>query len=134
MSDSGSVKRGTTSRWLHTGMLLGLIVLLLTLTVDAWQRSAPPLVLLFWFLPLVILLPGIYRDRLRTVTWLSFVSLLYFLWAVLRIFAEPASVRAQLELVAVVLLFNCSMFYIRARARELAASADSSSSTEADKG
>jgi uncharacterized membrane protein len=59
------------------------------------------------------------RDRMRAVIWVSFVTLLYFLFAVQRVFAEPDSVRAIVELVAVIGLFNSSMFYVRYRAREL---------------
>ena len=132
MSSADPIPRGPAARRLRVGMLAALTLLLGTLAVDAWQRSAPPLILVFWFLPIVVLLPGIARDRLRTVTWLSFVSLLYFLLAVLRIFAEPGSPRAQLELLAVIVLFNCSMFYIRQRGKELSASATSSSLAEAE--
>ena len=70
---------------------------------------------------MLILLPGVFRDHLRAVVWVSFVSLLYFLLAVQRLFAEPASLRALLELVAVVTLFFSTMFYVRWRARELRA-------------
>ena len=75
--------------------------------------------LLLWLA--LILLPGVFRDHLRAVVWVSFVSLLYFLLAVQRLFAEPASLRALLELVAVVTLFFSTMFYVRWRARELRA-------------
>jgi uncharacterized membrane protein len=105
-------------------MWLGLLLLLATQALDAWQRAVPAALLVFWFVPLLILLPGIVRDGLRSVTWLAFVSLLYFVFAVLRIFAEPESLRAQTELVAVILLFMCSMFYVRQRSKELRSSAD----------
>lgn len=115
------VSRAGSSRLLWLTLWASLLALLLTQAVDAWQRAAPPQVWLFWFLPLLVLLPGVLRDKLRSVVWLSFVSLLYFVWAVLRIFAEPESPRAQLELIAVILLFLSTMFYVRARARELRA-------------
>ena len=115
------IRRGRVARRLWMGLWLSLAVLLGAQGVYAWQRSAPVAVWLFLFLPLLVLLPGLYRDRLRSVVWLSFVSLMYFLWSVLRVFAQPDSLRAQVELLAVVVLFLCAMFYIRQRARELRA-------------
>lgn len=115
------IRRGRLARRLWMGLWLSLAVLLGAQGVYAWQRSAPVAVWLFLFLPLLVLLPGLYRDRLRSVVWLSFVSLMYFLWSVLRVFAQPDSLRAQVELLAVVVLFLCAMFYIRQRARELRA-------------
>lgn len=112
------IRRGRVARRLWMGLWLSLAVLLGAQGVYAWQRSAPVAVWLFLFLPLLVLLPGLYRDRLRSVVWLSFVSLMYFLWSVLRVFAQPDSLRAQVELLAVVVLFLCAMFYIRQRARE----------------
>lgn len=113
------VPRRASVAWIYTGMWCALLLLLGTQIMDAWQRSVPPVLLFFWFTPLLILLPGMLRDRLRSVTWMAFVSLMYFIWSVLRIFAEPESFRAQLELAAVILLFICSGFYVRQRGREL---------------
>jgi uncharacterized membrane protein len=76
-----------------------------------------------WYLPLLVLVPGMLRDRLRSVAWLSFVSLMYFVVGVQRLFAEPGSLRAQVELLAVIGLFMASMFYVRQRGRELRAAA-----------
>ena len=115
------IQRGRVAQRIWIGLWLSLAVLLTTQGVYAWQRSAPVAVWMFWFLPLLVLFPGLYRDRLRSVVWLSFVSLMYFLWSVLRVFAQPDSLRAQIELLAVVVLFLCAMFYIRRRARELRA-------------
>lgn len=115
------IQRGRVAWRLWMGLWLSLAVLLGAQGVYAWQRAAPVVVWLCLFLPLLVLLPGLYRDRLRSVVWLSFVSLMYFLWSVLRVFAQPDSLRAQVELLAVVVLFLCAMFYIRQRARELRA-------------
>jgi len=111
--------RGATTRWLWWS-LWGCALLLLALeALDAWQRAAPLPVWLIKILPLAVVLPGVLRDSLNSVIWVCFVSLLYFLVAVQRVFAEPASPRAVLELVAVVGLFLAGMFYTRYRAREL---------------
>jgi uncharacterized membrane protein len=125
-----SLPRGVGVAWIWRGLWAGLTLLFATQIWDAWQRAVPAAVWIFWFLPLLVLLPGVIRDRLRSVTWLAFVSLLYFVWAVLRLFAEPQSPRALMEMFAVILLFVCSMFYVRQRARELRAAEPETASTE----
>jgi uncharacterized membrane protein len=88
---------------------------------STWQRSAPAVVWLFKLGPLLLVLPGVLKDRLRSMVWLSFITLLYFLFAVQRMFAEPSSVRAMAELTAIVMLFMSVMFYVRWRTQELRA-------------
>lgn len=119
-----TAKPAANGRMLWYALWLSFFALVALEVLDAWQRSVPMLLWILWLLPLGILLPGLLRGRLRTVTWLAFVSLLYFVLAVLRLFAEPESTRAQLELVAVIGLFTCSMFYVRVRGRELLANAE----------
>jgi len=121
MASDRTPPRGTSSHWLHIGLWVALGVLIAVLALDAWRRQVPLVIGLFWFAPLAILLPGLLRDRLRSVAWLSFVTLLYFVGGVQRVFAEPDSPRAVLELLSVIALFLCSMFYIRQRGRELRA-------------
>jgi uncharacterized membrane protein len=110
---------GTTSLWVAAWA--GAVLLLACEALDAYQRGAPAVVWFFKLAPLLLVLPGALRDRLRSWVWVSFVSLLYFLFAVQRVFAEPAALRGQLELLAVVVLFLASMLYVRWRARELRA-------------
>jgi uncharacterized membrane protein len=98
--------------WVSVAVLLACEVL------DALRRDVPAVVWVIKLAPLLAVLPGALRDGMRAMVWLSFVSLLYFLFAVQRIFAEPASPRALLELLAVILTFVASMLYVRFRARE----------------
>ena len=111
--------RGTLTTWLWWCFWLAAAVLLGCEALDAWRREAPLLVWVLKLGPLLVVLPGALRDQLRGMIWVSFVCLLYFLLAVQRIFAEPQSLRALIELCAVVTLFLCAMFYVRYRAREL---------------
>lgn len=99
--------------WFSAGLLLACEVM------DASGRAAPLPIWVIKLAPLLVVLPGVLRDRLRAVVWLCFISLLYFVAAVQRVFAEPGSPRAVLELLAVVLLFSSAMLYVRYRAREL---------------
>lgn len=105
--------------WLSWAVLLG------TEMVDAWLYHLPPTIWLAKALPLLIFLPGMLKDNLRSYIWLCFVSLLYFIALVERLFARPDSTLAALGMLAVVTLFIAAMFFVRWRARELKASSAS---------
>jgi uncharacterized membrane protein len=93
--------------------------LLLQQTVDAWTHEAPWFIWVLKVLPLLLFLPGMLRDNLRSFIWLCFVCLGYFLILVQRMFAQPESLLVAGGLLAVVLLFVAAMLYVRWRAREL---------------
>ena len=124
--------RAGSAAWLWALLWTSLLLLFAVMAWDGWRHEVPFLLLASWFLPILIVVPGILKDRLRSVTWLSFISLLYFVLAILRIFAEPTSLRAQLELLAVVGVFNSSMFYVRQRARQLRGVTGNAASGEPD--
>ncbi len=96
--------------------------LLLQQTADAWAYQAPWFIWVLKLLPLLLFLPGMLKDNLRSFIWLCFVCLGYFLILVQRVFAQPDSVLVLGGLVAVVILFIAAMLYVRWRARELRAS------------
>jgi uncharacterized membrane protein len=93
--------------------------LLLQQALDAWEHQAPWFIWALKLLPLLMFLPGMLRDNLRSYIWLCFICLGYFLILVQRIFAEPESPLVIGGLAAVVVLFIAAMFYVRWRAREL---------------
>ena len=93
--------------------------LLLQQALDAWQHQAPGFIWFVKLFPLLIFLPGMLKDNLRSFIWVCFVCLGYFLVLVQRVFAQPDSLLVISGLVAVVLLFTASMLYVRWRAREL---------------
>jgi uncharacterized membrane protein len=113
------VKRGTASAVAHRLVWAGWAVLLAQQLVDAWLMQLPWIIWLGKLVPLLIFLPGMLRDRLRTYIWLCFVCLLYFIALVERLFAVPGSILAITGTVAVVTLFIAGMMYVRWRAREL---------------
>lgn len=94
--------------------------------LDAGLNGAPWFIWAIKLLPLLLFLPGIYRDNLRSYIWLCFVSNMYFVVLVQRIFAQPGSPLVITGLVAVVLLFTFAMLYVRWRARDLRAAAGQS--------
>ena len=104
--------------WLSYGLLL------LQQGVDAWMQQAPWIVWVIKLLPLLLFLPGMLRDRLRSFIWVCFVCLLYFIVLVQRLFVESGSPLVIVGTVAVVTLFIASMLYVRWRAREWRAASE----------
>ena len=96
-------------------------VLLLQQVADAWVHHAPWFIWALKLLPLLLFLPGMLKDNLRSYIWLFFVCLGYFIILVQRLFAQPGSLLATTGMVAVVILFTAAMLYVRWRARELRA-------------
>ena len=126
-----AVKRGRASAAAHFLAWLGFTVLLAQQLADAWLQQPPWIIWLGKLLPLVIFLPGMLRDRLRSYIWLCFVCLLYFVALVERMFALPGNLLAAVGTGAVVTLFIAAMMYVRWRARELRA-ADASPTVSGD--
>ncbi len=89
--------------------------------LDAAYTQPPWIIWLGKLLPLLLFLPGMLRDRLRSYIWLCFVCLLYFIVLVERLFAQPGSPLLIVGMIAVVGLFVFAMMYVRWRARELKA-------------
>ena len=100
---------------------LSFSALLLQQSADAWGQQAPWFIWALKLMPLLIFLPGMLRDNLRSYIWLCFVCLGYFLILVQRIFAQPDNLLVISGLTSVVLLFTAAMMYVRWRARELRA-------------
>ncbi len=94
-------------------------VLLVQQVAEVWLGQAPWIIWLAVVLPLLIFLPGLLQDNLRSFIWLCFVCLLYFMRLVVDLFENPTNVFAIVGMVAVVLLFCSGMMYVRWRAREL---------------
>ncbi|KGE05291.1 DUF2069 domain-containing protein [Pseudohaliea rubra] len=101
------------------------LVLLLQQGLDAFTRGAPWIIWVAYLVPLLIFLPGMLRDRLRSYVWLCFVSLLYFIRLVERLFAEPGAPAPIVGMVAVIGLFTCAMLYVRQRGPQLRRAEDS---------
>jgi uncharacterized membrane protein len=113
--------RGASGQAAWAGLLtwLSWALLLSQQVADAWVHQAPWIIWLAKLLPLLMFLPGMLKDNLRSYIWVCFVSLLYFISLVERIFAQPDSVLAAVGLLAVSVLFVAAMMYVRWRAREL---------------
>ena len=114
--------RGSTTTIFHLLFWLVLLGFILQQVLSELRFNATPQLLVIQFLPLVIFLPGIARDNLRSFIWLSFVVLAYFVWAVLALFARPDDGLSIAGVVLLVMLFMVTALYIRYRGRELSQS------------
>ena len=104
---------------LFRGVLASFTVLILTQLLDSWVRQPPLTIWVLRVLPLLIFVPGLIRDNVRTYIWLCFVILLYFLTLVLRLFNDPEDPVAWVGMSCVVILFTAAMLYARWRSQEL---------------
>ena len=68
---------------------------------------------LIQIIPLLLFLPGLYRTRLRSYAWLSFVILLYFMRGILTAFETKTRLIGVTEVVICTLLFCCIVIFIR---------------------
>lgn len=101
-------------------LVVGSLLLLVAVQViDALVLRPPGIIVAAKILPLLIFIPGMIKDNLRSYIWLCFVSLLYFIALVERLFVMPDDPFAILGMTAVVVLFCAAMMYVRWRARAL---------------
>ena len=111
--------RAVLSSRAHLLTWLSWSLLLLQQVADAVLYPVPWIIWVGKLLPLLLFLPGMLKDNLRSYIWLCFVCLLYFIALVERLFAQPGNWVLITGMVAVVVLFSSAMMYVRWRAREL---------------
>ncbi len=105
--------------WTRRLVFASLGLALLAEVLVSLNDGAPWIIWLLRLVPLLLFIPGMLADRLRSYIWLCFVCLLYFMTAVLRIFALPQDPVTITGLVAIVTLFISAMLYVRWRAQQL---------------
>lgn len=110
------MSRATLCRRITFASLAALVLLQL---LASWQQQAPAIIWVLRVVFLLVFIPGMIADKLRSYIWLCFVCLIYFITLVERLFAEPSNAVAILGMISVVSLFTGAMLYVRWRAREL---------------
>lgn len=75
---------------------------------------------LFKILPLLLFVPGLITRRHSTSAWLSYMSMLYFVLAVLLAFTPNASGWGWAMTISTLVLFLSSMLFTRWRKADLA--------------
>ncbi len=87
--------------------------LTLGLLGDGLQAGTNLVLLIIAIIPLLIFLPGLYREDHRSLILLCFVSLLYFTVVVTNLYEPDKTLFGIAALIAVVVLFISSMMYSR---------------------
>lgn len=109
------------------GLMLGFYfitaLILLISTFAAAPDNADITTLKYWLtgltvwlvkmIALLIFIPGLYKKSERTSAWLSYVSMLYFIFAVLLIYTPNAFYYGWAMSISTFLLFVFSMLYTR---------------------
>ena len=108
---------------LHISFLLLVMgYLLLLSSLFAQTYAEPPenalwwhglLLWLFKVMPLLLMVRGLFEGRHTTSSWLSYLSLLYFIFGVLLIFTPGGTLFGYLVTFASLLIFWSSLFYTR---------------------
>jgi uncharacterized membrane protein len=99
---------------------IGLIIILLASTLASGgehtvgtSMAAPIIIWLFKCLPLLIFIPGLIKGSHRTASWLSYVTMIYFVLAILLMFTAGADIWGRLMPLTTLILFTAAMLYTR---------------------
>ncbi len=119
MTEQAMVVRGSRTGLARSITLVAYVTLILAESADNLLRGAPTGIWVLGLLPLLVFLPGMLRDSVRTYIWLCFVILGYFVILVERLFKMPTDPVSWVAMVSVLVLFNAAMLYSRWRSQEL---------------
>lgn len=103
-------------------MKLSYIGFLITLTLGTWvwvQEGRQPSISI-WVIrlaPMLLFASGVFKAQLRSIAWMCFASLLYFVMAVTEALSSLAIWFNYVELAMVVVLFCSSTVFIRWQAQ-----------------
>jgi uncharacterized membrane protein len=104
---------------------IGLIVVLLASTLASGGEhtvgtsiAAPIVLWLFKCLPLLIFIPGLISGSHKTASWLSYVTMIYFVLGILLMFTAGANIWGTLMPLTTLILFTAAMMYIRWKKEE----------------
>lgn len=95
---------------------------LLLLSFVVWNLSMAGGSFKLWVvqtLPLALVIPGLIKDHYRVYSWLCFIILVYFIWAVTNVMSPVAHVYGYIVLVLSVLIFAAAMMTSRWKQREM---------------
>ena len=108
------------SRIILLSSYLGLIIVLLASTLasggehtEGTSVAAPIVLWLFKCLPLLIFIPGLISGSHKTASWLSYVTMIYFVMAILLMFTTGADIWGTLMPLTTLILFISTMLYTR---------------------
>jgi uncharacterized membrane protein len=113
------------SRIILLSSYIGLIIILLASTLasggehtEGTSIAAPIVLWLFKCLPLLIFIPGLISGSHKTASWLSYVTMIYFVLAILLMFTAGADIWGTLMPLTTLILFIAAMLYVRWKKEE----------------
>jgi len=117
MNETTDKQRSFTIRALYAKSLTFTLLFGILLLFAYWNLNRPtgtvPAIWLMQSLPLLSLLPGMIRQFYRAYSWLCFVLLFYFIFAVQLVFSSIRQTSDFIFLALIVLLFISSMMASR---------------------
>jgi len=90
-------------------------ILLLILTINLWLKGEPLIAYPFTLLPLIVFIPGIIGGGIRTLIWVCFVMLPFFVAAMWKVSGPAPQNLDFIELILVVILFSAATVNARLR-------------------
>ncbi|MBA35061.1 MAG: hypothetical protein CMI14_06460 [Oleispira sp.] len=113
------------SRIILLSSYISLIIILLASTLasggehtEGTSIAAPIVLWLFKSLPLLIFIPGLISGSHKTASWLSYVTMIYFVLAILLMFTAGADIWGTLMPLTTLILFIAAMLYVRWKKEE----------------
>lgn len=113
------------SRIILLSSYMSLIAILLASTLasggehtEGTSIAAPIVLWLFKCLPLLIFIPGLISGSHKTASWLSYVTMIYFVLAILLMFTAGADIWGTLMPLTTLILFIAAMLYVRWKKEE----------------
>jgi uncharacterized membrane protein len=113
------------SRIVLLASYIGLILVLLASTLASGGEhtvgtsiAAPIVLWLFKCLPLLIFIPGLISGSHKTASWLSYVTMIYFVLGILLMFTAGANIWGTLMPLTTLVLFTAAMLYTRWKKEE----------------
>jgi len=94
-------------------VLLLVLMIITSFPVFLPENSSVPVILSIKLIPLLILMPGLLLNSLRSYIWLCFIILFYFTQAVVESFLSLGASLDLLITFLTVVLFNSAMLHIK---------------------
>lgn len=109
-------------------MIASYLILLVTLLAQTYSHAPEAgqwwqglIIWLFKILPLLLVVRGLFQHRHTSATWLSFLSMLYFIFGVLLVFTRGAEFYGWIMSADTLVLFMASMMYTRWKKEKIGA-------------
>jgi len=98
--------------WISYSLLL-LLMVVTSLPAFLPENSSVTVILVVKLLPLLIVLPGMLKDKLRPYIWLCFIVLFYFTQSVVETFLSKGGGLDLIITILTVVLFISAMMHVK---------------------